>query len=698
MSIRWKLILTVGLPLLVSFSVLLGIDYFLLRKLAIEQIQRREVERVQSDAMYYSTRLQTVRTQAETLSTLIGNRLYQELDGTSTRSGTDAANTATVRRGRVSGLTASNIVRSLTSVNAQVVPGVVATAVVLEDSSNRAGPAVSTRESAAARVVDRLRPRELTKGAGVAFQFSLVDDRMMPKVLSDLYEGIPPWLAERDGTWTAPRTTVWSEPYRDPGLGGQWVMACVTPIRLLDTSTPTDESEPTNVWIGPSVGVLAVMVSLDVLQSSTEDFANGRAIRVLSPEGRLVVTPDASRIGFAAGTPQQLDSTDDPLAASCRLHGADEWDSTLEAGQTYWFAAAEPEESGGQFISIVREADVLADMRRRLWHRGLAIAVQLALITGLLVLLAIRMVRPLEKLNTAVQNLATGDMNTHASVDSGDEIGQLAGAFNTMVDDLREHVDALTTETAAREKVESELRVAREIQESLLPRTVPPFPDRDEFALHAINRPARHVAGDFYDFFFGPDQRLNIVIADVSGKGVPAAMLMAVTRTLIRNHTLAGLDPAEVVRRVGQTLYEDNQGAMFVTLVLLRYCPDHGDITYVNAGHPYPVRITAEGDLSIFGEVTAAIQGAGIDESIVPVLEGQDRLAPGETLLMFTDGVTEARDINGTMLREAGLLELLKGYPTLNVQELCDRLVGDIVAIEGEQLSDDLTAVALSRP
>jgi sigma-B regulation protein RsbU (phosphoserine phosphatase) len=202
--------------------------------------------------------------------------------------------------------------------------------------------------------------------------------------------------------------------------------------------------------------------------------------------------------------------------------------------------------------------------------------------------------------------------------------------------------EARERETAAqKERMEGELTVARDIQRSIVPTIFPPFPEREEFDLHATLEPAREVGGDLYDFFLYDDDHLCLAVGDVAGKGVPASLFMAVTITLLRAAGSQTPDPAAVLSRVNEPLCRGNDAAMFVTLFYGVYRVSTGELTYSTGGHlpPYVVRTG--------GAVEAAARTPGAGLGISPAASfgaATLRLAPGDALLVFTDGVSEAMD------------------------------------------------------
>jgi sigma-B regulation protein RsbU (phosphoserine phosphatase) len=366
-----------------------------------------------------------------------------------------------------------------------------------------------------------------------------------------------------------------------------------------------------------------------------------------------------------------------------------------ESGRAFWSVYAPIPGTNWSFSYARPETAIMAFSNSQLWLGASITLVGLFLIAGFIYVVARRSTAPLQRLVTAVDRMSRGDLGVRVDeVRSHDEIGDLARAFNRMVGDLRRYMETHTREMAAREAVESELRVARRIQTSLLPGRFPAYPDRPEFQLHAVNMPASQVAGDFFDFFLRDERTLVVVMADVSGKGIPAALFMAVARTVIRNLSVHCHGPAATLTQANKVLLEDNVGSMYVTLFLGWYDTVSGRLRYANAGHPRPYLVDGHGRARPAGEVTGAILGILPDQEYT---DGEIHLEPGESLVLYTDGLSEARDPAGEFFgfdRLARLLESLAGEP---VDRLCESVVQTIGRFQDREQKDDMTLLALLR-
>ena len=276
-----------------------------------------------------------------------------------------------------------------------------------------------------------------------------------------------------------------------------------------------------------------------------------------------------------------------------------------------------------------------------------------------------------------------------------DEIGTLARAIGRMETDIVQYVENLTAVTAEKERIGTELNVATQIQADMLPRIFPPFPERDEFDIYATMTPAREVGGDFYDFFLVDQDHLAVVIADVSGKGVPAALFMVIVKTLIKNHTQTGMAPDQVFETVNRQLCENNEAGMFVTAFLGVLEISTGRFTYVNAGHNPPLAALGGRPYdwlpSKRGFVLAGLEGVRYQQQEIA-------LCPGDSIFCYTDGVTEALDPADALYSEARLRAFFRGRDLEGcpLAEQLDLLRRDIAAFAaGAEQADDITMLLL---
>ena len=269
------------------------------------------------------------------------------------------------------------------------------------------------------------------------------------------------------------------------------------------------------------------------------------------------------------------------------------------------------------------------------------------------------------------------------------ETGVLAEAFREMILDIDVYIDNITKITAERERITAELSVAAHIQASMLPCSFPPFPERNEFDLYAVMLPAKEVGGDFYDFFMVSDNTLAVVIADVSGKGVPAALFMVVAKTLIKSNAQTGKSPAEVFKTVNRMLCQNNDEGMFVTAFMGYFHIDSGRFVYVNAGHNPPLIKKSAGDYGFIQTkpslMLAFLEDAGYREEEIS-------LCSGDLIYLYTDGVTEAMNPEEDLFGETRLCHLLNNLTDMPLNKTLDSIKKEIdVFADGESQADDIT-------
>ncbi len=241
--------------------------------------------------------------------------------------------------------------------------------------------------------------------------------------------------------------------------------------------------------------------------------------------------------------------------------------------------------------------------------------------------------------------------------------------------------------------LQQELDIANVIQTSILPKTFPPFPDRKEFDIYAKMIPAKEVGGDLYDFFMIDKYRLGVVIGDVSGKGIAAALLMAVCKTLLKATAHKGIPADDVLSEVNKILVDDSPSNMFVTLFYGVLDTRSGAFEYSNGGHNSPYLLSKDGSIKQIPEIGGLLIGALKD---VEYQSSVLMLQPGESLLFYTDGVTEAFNKENEEYKEARFENVLAGKNSLNMNELITQVFDDVQSFtNGVEQSDDITCVAL---
>jgi sigma-B regulation protein RsbU (phosphoserine phosphatase) len=260
--------------------------------------------------------------------------------------------------------------------------------------------------------------------------------------------------------------------------------------------------------------------------------------------------------------------------------------SSLITGKKCWMVYTPLSSSGWSLGVLFPQDELMADITRL---NRIVIFLGLAGFLFLLVVIVLisgSITRPLRALAGAAKDIATGNLDIELpTIKSRDEVGKLADSFNYMKSSLKEYIKELTETTAAKERIESELKIAHDIQMGILHKIFPPFPDRPELDIYATLEPAKEVGGDLYDFFFMDDDHLCFTVGDVSGKGVPASLFMAITMTLIKTKATKGLSPDKVLSRVNEDLSMDNPSMMFVTVFLGILNIRTGELEYSNGGH-----------------------------------------------------------------------------------------------------------------
>lgn len=343
-----------------------------------------------------------------------------------------------------------------------------------------------------------------------------------------------------------------------------------------------------------------------------------------------------------------------------------------------------------------------------LWGRiylfeTLALNVYFALSMGLMRFTERKISRPIEKLAHIAGSYYAGHStdaqreqmitDCEAYAKDSTEVGELARSYISMVQDLGSYVANLRMVLAEKERINAELNLASSIQAHMLPCIFPPFPEHSEFDLYAIMDPAKEVGGDFYDFYMIDEDKLAIIVADVSGKGVPAALFMVIARTLLKNYTQMGMEPNKVFETVNRLLCDGNDAGLFVTAWMGVLELSNGTMTYVNAGHNPPLLKRADGRFEYMRERTGFVL-AGMEG--VRYRQNTLCIAPGDRLFLYTDGVTEATNPDQKLYGEDRLQAFMNSHADGATASVLRELREDIDVFAGSAPQfDDITMLLL---
>lgn len=315
------------------------------------------------------------------------------------------------------------------------------------------------------------------------------------------------------------------------------------------------------------------------------------------------------------------------------------------------------------------------------------VVVQLILVRGLVI-------KPIEELTSYAESYKDGEFTASPFVRKNhDELARLADSFGVLDKQIKDHVEKLMKVTAERERIGTELDLARTIQASSLPNIFPPFPEYSQFELYATMNPAKEVGGDFYDFFMIDDDHLALVIADVSGKGVGAALFMMISKVLIDSQSAYSISPAKILEDVNKRLCKGNEAEMFVTVWLGVLNIKTGVLTAANAGHEYPAVKKANGDFELYKDKHGFVLG-GMD--MARYKEYEIQLEKGDMLYVYTDGVAEATNAENELYGTERMLKALNASKDKEVEQLLKDVRSDIDAFVKEAPQfDDITMLGL---
>lgn len=474
----------------------------------------------------------------------------------------------------------------------------------------------------------------------------------------------------------------WSEPYFDEG-GGELIMSTY--------------SKPLYDKDGKMYAIFTADISLEwftQLVNSIKPYPRAYNVMV-GRGGTYLVHPNPERILTETIFSATLDMEDRSVEnIGQAMINKEEGMAVLQNDDTLSYVFYAPIERTGWSVGILCPHDEIFAGLDEMKNKVIAI-----FIVGIIVLLVWcyrivrKQTRPLIEFTASAQKIAEGNFNTTLpNIRSKDEMKRLRDSFDFMQRSLITYTEELKQTTANNERIESELRIASDIQMGMIPKIFPPFPNREDIDLYASLIPAKEVGGDLYDFFID-DEKLYFTVGDVSGKGVPASLLMAVTRSLFRNMASHLKSTEIILRSLNNSIAETNETGMFVTLFLGIIDLKTGRMEYCNAGHNAPVLHCQEA--GAFIEIIPNIP-LGLFEGF-EYQKQEIQLAPNTQLFVYTDGVTEAENTSMELFSDERLLNLFTEprpikTPKEKVQEVLDEVHKHAT---GAEQSDDITILCL---
>ena len=475
---------------------------------------------------------------------------------------------------------------------------------------------------------------------------------------------------------------------------------------------------------GELYGVVGADIFLDAMDEYVKNAANSTGLLcVINNEGQVIFSSDggsAFKVETAANASDLRKSANTELADFVTNSLKQRTDLTqITVNNKPYYAAGAPMETVGwtvvtlvdkqatevpaqqmidQYDEINRNAQDAFDESSAWSKTTTMIMIALLLILGSASALwvASKIVKPVETMtNDIIDGGKTGKLFEMKDIyKTNDEIEVLAQSFDDLTKKIVQYIKDITQITKEKERIGTELELARKIQADMLPNIYPAFPDRPEFDIYASMRPAKEVGGDFYDFYLIDKDHLGMVIADVSGKGVPAALFMMMSRILIKNYAMMGYSPAQVLEQTNNSICMNNKEDMFVTVWYGVLEISTGKITAANAGHEFPIIKKQGGKYELLqdkhGFVIGGMEGMKYSEYEI-------QLDSGEMLFLYTDGVPEATDGENKMYGTDRLLEAMNSKEHTDPLELLGSITDNVDQFVGEaDRFDDMTMLAVT--
>ena len=474
---------------------------------------------------------------------------------------------------------------------------------------------------------------------------------------------------------------------------------------------------------GKLIGVVAIDLFLDSMEEYVNESAQGGGfIYIVNSQGQVIFAPRNNplfEVEMYEDSDDLRESENEELASFIRTALTQETGlQKLDMDGTVYYMAGSPMETAGWAVisavegsvteapakALISEYDQINEKASSDYAHSMtqmnyrtAVVCALILLMGIIVsqLVAARIVRPIESMTEEIiEGARSGKLfEMKPLYKTGDEIEVLAESFDDLSKKTKQYIEDITAITAEKERIGTELSLATEIQAAMLPHIFPPYPDRNEFDIYAAMEPAREVGGDFYDFFLIDDNHLCLVMADVSGKGIPAALFMMISKTILQSCAKMGISAGEVLTRTNDALCSNNQAEMFVTTWVGILELSTGKLTCANAGHEYPVLRRAQGQFELYKDkhdiVIGWMEGLAYEEYTLT-------LHPGDKLFLYTDGVPEATNAENKMFGNERMVEALNMDPEAAPRQILSNVREAVRAfVKDAEQFDDLTMLCV---
>ena len=482
----------------------------------------------------------------------------------------------------------------------------------------------------------------------------------------------------------------WSEPYFDEGGGNILMTTYSVPFYTFLKGRKT------------FTGIVTIDVSLEWLtkiMSEVKIFSTGYAF-LLSRNGVIISHPNKAyvmnesifTIAKENNQPGMRNIGREMISGKSNFASAD-FKSKYHPGKL-WINYRGLPSSHWSIAVIYPEKEMFAALHRINYILLFLIIAGLSLLSFFTIKIINNLTEPLKHFAVSARLIAEGNFNVRLpEIKTEDEMKELYNSFSYMQKELSEYIVNLKATTTAKEKIESELRIAKEIQMAMIPHIFPPFPDLPQVDVFAVLKSAKEVGGDLYDFFVIDGNKFCFAIGDVSGKGVPASLYMAVTRTLVRSISDKETAPSVIVSSLNKSLSSNNESSMFVTFFLGILDLATGELKYCNAGHNPPVVIRQKGAVAMFDKTSFIPVGLFEDYEYG---ESTLQFGPGDKIFLYTDGINEAENAENKLFGDENLMSIIRKNTFSSPRELISRMEeGVALHVDGCAQSDDITMMTI---